>query len=97
MKAANTTVIIITHRIGILAATNKIAILQGGALRANGDSEEIFEKYVSQPQVESPERRQTIQADGPETARSLQPATRLAPIRRKRIRDLSAQGEGAKS
>ena len=45
MKAANTTVIIITHRIGILAVTNKIAIMQGGAISAFGDSKEIFERY----------------------------------------------------
>jgi PrtD family type I secretion system ABC transporter len=51
MKAANTTVIIITHRIGILAATNKIAIMQGGAVSAFGDSKEIFERYLTRPQV----------------------------------------------
>jgi PrtD family type I secretion system ABC transporter len=52
-KSANITVIIITHRMGILAATNKIAILQGGALSAFGDSKEIFERHVSRPQVAS--------------------------------------------
>jgi len=31
VKAANATVIIITHWIGILAATNKLALLQGGS------------------------------------------------------------------
>ncbi len=51
MKAANTTVIIITHRIGILAATNKIAIMQGGAVSAFGDSKEIFERYLTRPQA----------------------------------------------
>ncbi|MGB8606177.1 type I secretion system permease/ATPase [Bradyrhizobium sp.] len=56
MKAANTTVIIITHRIGILAATNKIAIMQGGAVSAFGDSKEIFERYLTRPQVVSHER-----------------------------------------
>ena len=49
MKAANTTVIIITHRIGILAATNKIAIMQGGTVAAFGDSKEIFERYLARP------------------------------------------------
>ena len=43
MKIANATVIVITHRMGILAATNKIAIMQGGTVTAFGDSEEIFE------------------------------------------------------
>ena len=38
MKAANTTVIIITHRIGILGATNKLAIMQGGAVSAFGEA-----------------------------------------------------------
>ncbi len=53
MKIANITVVIITHRMGILAATNKIAIMQGGMVTAFGDSEEIFERYLSRPQVES--------------------------------------------
>jgi PrtD family type I secretion system ABC transporter len=53
MKAANTTVIIITHRIGILAVTNKLAIMEGGAVSAFGDSKEIFERYLTRPQVVS--------------------------------------------
>ena len=51
LKAAQITVIIITHRMGILAATNKIAIMQDGAVTACGESEEIFERYLSRPQV----------------------------------------------
>ena len=53
MKAANTTVVIITHRIGILAVTNKLAIMEGGAVSAFGDSREIFERYLTRPQVVS--------------------------------------------
>jgi ATP-binding cassette subfamily C protein len=53
MKAANTTVIIITHRIGILAVTNKLAIMEGGAVSAFGDSKEIFERYLARPQAVS--------------------------------------------
>jgi ABC-type protease/lipase transport system fused ATPase/permease subunit len=55
LKAANTTVVIITHRIGILAATDKIAIMQGGMLSAFGDSEEIYERYLLRPQLGSRE------------------------------------------
>jgi ATP-binding cassette, subfamily C, type I secretion system permease/ATPase len=55
MKAANTTVIIITHRIGILGATDKIAIMQDGAVSAFGDSREIFERCLARPQVASRE------------------------------------------
>jgi len=51
MKAANTIVVIITHRIGILAATDKIAIMQGGTISAFGDSEEIYERYLARPQL----------------------------------------------
>jgi PrtD family type I secretion system ABC transporter len=51
MKTANVTVVIVTHRMGILAATNKIAIMQRGALSAFGESEEIFERHLSRPQV----------------------------------------------
>ena len=57
MKAANTTVIIITHRMGILAATNKLAIMQDGAVSAFGDSKEIFERYLSRPQVDRRAKR----------------------------------------
>jgi ATP-binding cassette subfamily C protein len=53
MKAANTTVVIITHRMGILAATNKIAIMQDGAITAFGDSQEIFDRYLSRPHITS--------------------------------------------
>jgi ATP-binding cassette subfamily C protein len=53
LKAANTTIIIITHRIGVLAATDKIAIMQGGVVSAFGDSKEIFERHFSLPQVAS--------------------------------------------
>jgi len=53
LKAANTTVIIITHRIGILGATDKLAIMQGGAVSAFGDSREVFERCLARPQVAS--------------------------------------------
>jgi PrtD family type I secretion system ABC transporter len=53
MKNANTTVVIVTHRMGILAATDKIAIMQDGTLTAFGESEEIFDRYLSAPKVTS--------------------------------------------
>ena len=55
MKAANTTVIIITHRIGVLAATDKIAIMQGGTIAAFGDSKDICERYLARPRGASAE------------------------------------------
>jgi PrtD family type I secretion system ABC transporter len=55
MKAANTTVIIITHRIGILGVTDKIAIMQDGAVTAFGESREVFERCLARPQVASGE------------------------------------------
>jgi ATP-binding cassette subfamily C protein len=51
MKAAGITVVIITHRTGILAATNKIAILQDGALSAFGDRDAIFERHLQKPRI----------------------------------------------
>ncbi|HUN95454.1 MAG TPA: ATP-binding cassette domain-containing protein [Bradyrhizobium sp.] len=53
MKLANVTVVIITHRMGALAATDKIAIMEGGSVVAFGESEEIFERHLSRPQVAS--------------------------------------------
>lgn len=61
LKAANTTVVIITHRIGILAATDKIAIMQGGAISAFGGAEEIYERYLVRPQLSSREPAQQQQ------------------------------------
>jgi ATP-binding cassette subfamily C protein len=55
MKATNAIVVVITHRIGILAATDKIAIMQGGSVSAFGDSEDIYERYLARPQVTSRE------------------------------------------
>jgi len=55
MKAANAIVVVITHRIGILAATDKIAIMQAGTITAFGDSEHIYERYLVRPQVTSRE------------------------------------------
>jgi len=38
---------------GALAATDKIAIMEGGGVVAFGESEEIFERHLSRPQVAS--------------------------------------------
>jgi PrtD family type I secretion system ABC transporter len=65
MKTANITVIIITHRMGILAATDRIAIMQNGTVAAFGESEEIFERYLSRPQVAS---QGTLPESAPATA-----------------------------
>jgi ATP-binding cassette subfamily C protein len=48
-------VIIITHRIGILGATDKLAIMEGGAVSAFGESREVFERCLARPQVASRE------------------------------------------
>jgi ATP-binding cassette subfamily C protein len=55
LKAANAMVVVVTHRIGVLAATTKIAIMQNGALSAFGDSNEIVERYLSRPQIAAQE------------------------------------------
>jgi PrtD family type I secretion system ABC transporter len=61
MKTANTTVVVITHRMGILAATDKIAIVQAGTVLAFGASDDIYERYLSRPQVSS----QVVPPDDP--------------------------------
>lgn len=43
LRARGVTVVVITHRMGILSATNRIAILQHGMLSAFGESEYIYE------------------------------------------------------
>jgi ATP-binding cassette subfamily C protein len=56
MKLRQITTIIITHRMGILPVTNKIAIIRNGAVAAFGDSERVFETYLQTPaRVVAPE------------------------------------------
>jgi ABC-type protease/lipase transport system, ATPase and permease components len=83
MKAANITVVIITHRMGILAATNKIAIMQEGAMTAFGDSDEIFERYLSRPHITS---RETAGENQDAAAQPIPPPSRICGI----LRDGSA-------
>jgi ATP-binding cassette subfamily C protein len=49
LKLRRITTVIITHRMGILPVTNKIAILRNGSIAAFGDSEQIFENYLQPP------------------------------------------------
>jgi ATP-binding cassette subfamily C protein len=53
MKLAGVILVVVTHRMGLLAATDKIAIMEEGAVVAFGDSEEIFERHLNRPQVTS--------------------------------------------
>ncbi|MBR0711613.1 type I secretion system permease/ATPase [Bradyrhizobium liaoningense] len=53
MKLAGVILVVVTHRMGLLAATDKIAIMEDGAVTAFGDSEDIFERHLSRPQVTS--------------------------------------------
>ncbi len=49
MKCKRITTVIITHRMGVLPVTNKIAILRNGTIVAFGDSEQIFDNYLQPP------------------------------------------------
>ena len=51
MKAAGTTIIIITHRLSILDTTDKIAILRNGMVSAFGTSAEIYERFFKPPEI----------------------------------------------
>ena len=51
LKAQNTIVVLVTHRTGILAATDKIAILEGGRIAAFGPSDEIFARHLGEPRA----------------------------------------------
>lgn len=90
MKAANITVIIITHRMGILAATSKIAIMQDGTVSAFGDSQEIFDRYLSRPHIPSSENAPAQVDVSPE------PRSRVRRTR-KRLNGLAAQSDGPAS
>ncbi|ULJ74734.1 type I secretion system permease/ATPase [Rhizobium gallicum] len=49
MRATQMMVVIITHRMGILPVTNKIAIMRNGTIDAFGDSDHIFDSYLQPP------------------------------------------------
>ncbi|TCL64637.1 type I secretion system permease/ATPase [Rhizobium sp. BK251] len=49
MRSRGMMVVIITHRMGILPVTNKIAIMRNGTVDAVGESEQIFETYLQPP------------------------------------------------
>jgi ATP-binding cassette subfamily C protein len=51
LKADGATVVVITHRTGILPITDKIAILEDGMLGAFGRSQDIFERHLRRPQI----------------------------------------------
>ncbi|WP_230532615.1 type I secretion system permease/ATPase [Microvirga roseola] len=63
MKAAGTSVIIITHRFGILNVTDKIAVMRGGTVSAFGTSDEIYQKYFRKMRAE-PGPSETAAASG---------------------------------
>jgi PrtD family type I secretion system ABC transporter len=69
MKAASVTMVIITHRMGILAAADKIAIMHEGTVSAFGDNQEIFDRYISRPHITPPQ---------PESALPIQSAMRTS-------------------
>jgi ATP-binding cassette subfamily C protein len=56
LKACGATVVVITHRMGILPATDKIAILEAGNLVAFGRSQDIFERYLRRARIDAPSR-----------------------------------------
>lgn len=51
VKARGATIIVITHRFGILDLCDKVAILRQGMLGACGTSEEIYQRYFSKLQA----------------------------------------------
>ena len=83
MKIANITVVIITHRMGILAATNKIAIMQGGAVTAFGEVGifgEVFEPAAGRPRKSRCPRNTPL----PTCRRSECPVTQAPQLRQPR-------------
>lgn len=49
MRSRRMMVVVITHRMGILPVTNKIAIMRNGTIEAFGDSDQIFDTYLQPP------------------------------------------------
>ncbi|MCA1491859.1 type I secretion system permease/ATPase [Ensifer sp. NBAIM29] len=49
MRSLRMMVVVITHRMGILPITNKIAIMRNGTIEAFGDSDHIFDTYLQPP------------------------------------------------
>ncbi|MEF0942531.1 type I secretion system permease/ATPase [Rhizobium sp. BR 362] len=49
MRSRRMIVVIITHRMGVLPVTNKIAIIRNGMINAFGESEHIYDTYLRPP------------------------------------------------
>ncbi|MDL2408009.1 type I secretion system permease/ATPase [Rhizobium calliandrae] len=49
MRSKRMIVVIITHRMGVLPVTNKIAIIRNGMVNAFGESEHIYDTYLRPP------------------------------------------------
>lgn len=49
MRSRRMIVVIITHRMGVLPVTNKIAIIRNGMVNAFGESEQIYDTYLRPP------------------------------------------------
>lgn len=54
MKCRQITIVIITHRMGILPVTDKIAVMRDGMVSAFGDSEKIFDAFLRVPAKTGP-------------------------------------------
>ncbi|WP_435655619.1 type I secretion system permease/ATPase [Brucella pituitosa] len=54
MKCRQITIVIITHRMGILPVTDKIAVMRDGMVSAFGDSEKIFDAFLRVPAKTAP-------------------------------------------
>jgi PrtD family type I secretion system ABC transporter len=89
MKAANTIVVVITHRMGILKATDKIAIMQGGTLAAFGGRDEIYARYLGPPQIDVRERAPARIMPGRAADRVASPAKSQAKSRARKSRSAS--------
>jgi ATP-binding cassette subfamily C protein len=79
LKAQKITVVVISHRMGVLPATTKIGILRNGALTAFGDSQIIFDKHLRPPQV----ARAPSQAAPEDVALEAEPSTSAQRIERR--------------
>lgn len=78
LRAAGTTVVIITHRTNVLQATNKLALINNGVLELYGNTNDVLNAIAQKQQAAAGQAQAQAQAQRPAAAQSVVPKINLS-------------------
>lgn len=78
LRAAGTTVVIITHRTNVLQATNKLALINNGVLELYGNTNDVLNAIAQKQQAATAQSQAQAQAQRPAAAQSVVPKINLS-------------------